>query len=211
MRHMIAKFFFNFGWLPAQIIFKILFHYQAENKEKLKNLKPPLIIVSNHLSYFDPFLLGAAFKFNSEVYPIRYAVAPRYYYFPLFYPFIWGFGGFPVFRKIGLENSLKAPLELLKKGKVVGIFPEGKISREGKPSKPKRGAAYLAIKTGVPILPMRIMLSGEKLTFKNVLLRKVKITVLAGEAFRLPQEIADLDKIDQATEFIMGKILSLKK
>ena len=66
MSNFIHKIFYNLFWLPLRIIFDFFFHFKAESKEDLRKLKGPLIIVSNHISWVDPFLIGIAFPFLSK-------------------------------------------------------------------------------------------------------------------------------------------------
>jgi len=209
MRSLLGKILFNLSWLPCRLSFRFFLRYKVKNQERLNDLEPPLIVVSNHTSFIDPYLISAAFPFNSKLFPIRFAVAPKYYKFPLFYPFIWLYGSFPVYKKIGLENSLKVPFEILKKKGVVGIFPEGKIRRRGRPRKGRRGAAYLALKTNVPILPVRIE-GALNLTLKKFILRRKKVTIIVGELFYLPKNFRNSQDINKATDLIMEKLKELK-
>lgn len=211
MRHFLGKFCFNLIWLPCRLIFKFFLHYQVKNQEGLKNTKPPLIIAANHVFFMDPFLIGAAFPFNSNVFPIRFATAPKYYW-SLLFPFVWLLGTFPIYRKIGLAKSLKVPLKILKQKRTVGIFPQGKVRHLGRPKKHRRGTAYLAIKTRAPILPIKIE-GGLNLTLKKFFLRKDRITIVIGEVFSLPQEFNDIENIEQlnhATDFITEKLDDLR-
>lgn len=208
IKRVLGKASFNFSWLLARPLFRFFLHYKVENPEKLKALEPPLIIISNHISYLDPFLIGAAFPLGAKVFPIRFATDPQYYRSPFLFPFIWLLAGFPIYKKIGLEESLKVPLEVLKKKGVVGIFPQGKIRRYGRPRKGRRGAAYLARKTGSPILPIRI--EGRiNIGLKRFFSREAEITVIVGELFRLPRELSrgeSMADIDRARDFIIKRM-----
>jgi len=207
MRKFLGKWFYNFSWLVCRVIFPFFLHYEVKNRERLENLKPPLLVVANHVSFFDPHLIGGgAFPFNSKVFPIRFAVYPKYYYLPILFPFIWLYGGFPIYRKIGLGQSLRIPLKILQKEGTVGIFPRGKIHRYGRLRKGRRGAGYLALKANVPIIPIRI--DGLlNMSFKEFLLRKRKAVINVGEKFSLPDEIKKSGDINQATNFITDELI----
>lgn len=209
MRRFLGKWFYNFSWLVCRGIFPLMLHYQVKNKDRLKDLSPRLIIVANHCSTLDPHLIGAAFPFNSKVFPICFATAPKYYRSPVLFPFIWLYNGFPIYRKIGLDNALKIPLKILQKGGAVGIFPEGKVRHKGRPRKARRGAAYLALKTGAPIMPIRIE-GILNITLKELFLRKRRAVIIAGEKFHLPKEIQQSQDINQTTNLIADKLLELK-
>lgn len=188
-----------------KILFRYFLHLKVIHGERLKNLKGPLIIVANHISRSDPFFIGAALPFWSRVFPIRFAIAPEYYYNPFLFPFLWLLAGFPIRQGIGLENSLKTPLTLLRRGQVVGWFPEGKIRRVGEQTKAKRGIGYLALATNTPIVPIKIE-NSSKLTVWKFFTRAVWTTIHIGEAFIIPQEIKASGNVNAIAEFIMEKV-----
>ena len=204
-----ARFFYNFFWLPWRLGLNFFLHLEIESRENLKELSGPLIIASNHLCWADPFLIGASFPFLARVFPIRYACWWKYFYFPLFFfPFSWAFGSFPIRKGIGLERALKTALKILKKGGVIGIFPEGQREWKGI-QKPRRGAAFLAIKTNSEILPIKIE-APLKMYFSKILLRKYEVKVKIGKSFFLPQkQINQPEDLNQPSEVIMGKIREL--
>ena len=206
--NVIQKGVFIVLWFPVRLIFHFFLHYKVESKEDLSSLKGPLIIASNHTSFLDPFLIGAAFPIFSQIYPIRYATWYRYYY--IFWPFINLFGAFPVRKKIGLEKTLRRGIRILEKGGVVGIFPEGKRRHLGRPRKPRRGVAFLAAKTNSPILP--ILIEGTiGLSVKEFLFRRRFVTIKIGEKFFLPKyDISRKKGLNYLAELILNKIKELK-
>ena len=125
----------------------------------------PLILVGNHLSLLDPFYIGAFFprkiRFMAKKESFRHPVAR------------W-FGPFSRFsrgsRQSGPE-SLKTAIGVLRSGEVLGMFPEGG-RRENAPMRElKQGAAYLALKTGTPILPVYIEGTDQSLPRNAVWIR----------------------------------------
>lgn len=204
----IPKFFYNFFWLAWKLGLTFFLHLETETKENLKELQAPLILVSNHICWVDPFIIGASFPFGAKIFPIRYACLWKYFYIPLLLPFIWAFGSFPVWRGIGLEKALRVALRILEKGGVVGIFPRGQKEWKGI-KKPKRGAAFLSIKTGAKVLPIKIE-PPIKIKLSKVLLRKYKIKVKIGSPFSLaPQETEPPELLNQPANYIMQKINEL--
>ena len=112
-------------------------------------LKTPFIIISNHEKLIDPILVYYPIlkKLNKK---IHFLAKPT-----------WWFLGDAICRKwagcIPLFNSKKAFSEMkeyLKKGKIIGIFPEGYIKAKIRILKP--GAVRLALETNTPILPIGI-------------------------------------------------------
>jgi 1-acyl-sn-glycerol-3-phosphate acyltransferase len=114
----------------------------------------PAILVANHESIWDPFILGVAtpreihYMAKSELFRTR--------------PLAWAMhslNAFPVERGGGDREAMSEAGRLLAGGAVLGIFPQG-TSRPEKQIGWHRGAARLALATGVPLVPVR--LSGTR-------------------------------------------------
>lgn len=114
-----------------------------------------MIVVSNHTSNWDALAIGCAldrqvfFMAKAELYDI-----------PILGYIITKLGTFPVQRKSVDRSSIRTALKLLDSGKLVGIFPEGTRSKTEELLNPHLGAAMLALKGNVPILPLAV--SGTK-------------------------------------------------
>lgn len=74
-------------------------------------------------------------------------------------------GAFPVNRRTGDKSAINRAEEILKEGKILGIFPEGTRHRDGAPHKAKPGTAMLAISTKAPILPSAVYRQESKVHF----------------------------------------------
>jgi len=205
----VPKVFFDALYFPFKIVFNAFSFLEVEGKENLENLSGPLIIASSHGSWIDPILIAVAFPFNSRVFPIHYATLWKYYYFPLFTPLIWLAGGFPVRKRIGLDKALAVPEEILELGGVVGIFPTGKRVRkwnENEAPRARRGAAYLAEKTGVAVLPVKIE-GNIGMNFKSFLMKKYRIKLKFGKVFSLPpRAMHSPEDLNEPTDYIMERI-----
>ncbi len=118
---------------------------------------PPggLILIANHVSYWDPVVIGCAIDRN-----IFFMAKEELFHIPVLAWIIKKLGAFPVQRSGGGRASIKMALEIVKDGNVVGIFPEGTRSKTGELLNPHLGAAMLALKGGVPLLPVAV--SGTK-------------------------------------------------
>jgi len=205
IKRFFGKIFFNLFWLPFQLFFRFFLRVEFRYEEDVKKIRLPLIIAVNHTSWVDPFLAGMVFPFNSVVYPICFAAWHIYYY--VGFPFFFVLASFPVKRGIGLENALKEAVKVLKNRGTVGIFPEGKRRRFGRPRRGRRGVAYLALTTGAPVMPLKIE-GALGLTFSKFFLRRKKIVVKVGKPFYLPPEMKYPENINEATDFIMDKLMS---
>ena len=110
------------------------------------------VVVSNHISHFDPGFLTCAFDRK-----IDWMTTEEFYANPLGAAWLRAVDTFPVNRSRPDQRALRAGVERLRTGRWVGMFPEGGI-RAGPTSilggvAPKRGASALARLAGVSIIP----------------------------------------------------------
>ena len=128
----------------------------------------PCIVVANHESLLDPVLLPLAareplcFMAKEELFRPRLAAA-----------LLEALGAFPVGRGRGDRASLDGGAELLEAGAALAIFPAGTVS--GGPW--HRGAARLALRTGAPLVPVRIVGSARALSRGRIGLPRIAIVV----------------------------------
>ena len=181
IKKIIKKNIWNFTWLVIRPVLIFFCRFEVRGKENLLNLKKPFIIAAAiHTNYADPFIAAAAFPFNSDFFPIRYMIKARIFDKPVLKWILKVYGGFRVEYNIGIKNSLREAISLAGNGEVVGIFVEGGISINGEFNGAKPGAAYLALKTGIPVLPLA--LSGTfRLNFLNLFFRRNKVAVSFGQ------------------------------
>jgi 1-acyl-sn-glycerol-3-phosphate acyltransferase len=136
-----------------------------------------LILASNHVSYLDPIVLAITVK--RKIYFITKKEAFNNFFCNTL---LKNLNAFPVDRgKIDIR-SLKKSLDILQEKKVLGIFPEGTRSKNGKLQELKLGIIKIAIKTGVPILPVGIIGTHKIYSQGKIFptLFKYKITVCYG-------------------------------
>ncbi|MDG3002171.1 lysophospholipid acyltransferase family protein [Paludisphaera mucosa] len=105
------------------------------------------LLVSNHLSYLDVFVLGIGVRR-----PLNY-VARSTLFVPVLGPFIRSVGGFPIQREGMGASGMKETLRRLRSGGVVTLFPEGTRSPDGELGELKPGIALLVSRAGVPVVP----------------------------------------------------------
>lgn len=154
--------------------FKFIFGLQVEGREHIPK-KGSFILVANHSSVFDGFILVSSIK------PKITFLSADYLFKKSFYGFILrGLRAIPVQRSGSDIAALKKSIKILRYGGVLGIFPEGGIKKTGNHFSAKAGAAYLALKTNVPIVPVviegadKVLPAGEKWPKFNII--KVKIS-----------------------------------
>ncbi len=135
-----------------EALFRVLFTYDCTGEEKV----PPTggaVVAANHPSYLDPVLLSLQVKR-----PILFMAWDALFRVPLVGPLARLFGAFPVDVRPGRgRDAYESAKRLVEEGNLVGIFPEGKRSREGWMEEELRaGAARLSLETGAPLIPVTI-------------------------------------------------------
>ncbi|MBN1162597.1 AMP-binding protein [Patescibacteria group bacterium] len=130
---------------------------KVEGIENLKGLKPPLIIVFNHIGHYDHALIYRILP--KELRLKLTGLADKELYrtkFKAFLQYFFG-GAYPVDKYGGpVRKSLELATDLLDRGFVLLLSPEGEISYSEKMLEFKKGVGMLAVETGVPVLPIRI-------------------------------------------------------
>lgn len=113
----------------------------------------PVIFCANHTSGFDPVLLCCAFRSD---YPVRLMAKKQLFSIPGLAWLIRNMGAFPVDRGHGDISAVKNAIGCLRDGGSLIIFPEGTRIKNGQRIEPKSGAAMIAIRAGVQMVPVYI-------------------------------------------------------
>ncbi len=162
-----------------------------------------VILTSNHFSVGDPPIL-------TGVFPRRLAWMAKQELFdiPVFGK-LYNMGGFiPVRRFEGDLHALRLSQRALRRGLVLGMFPEGTRSG-GRLGRGEPGSALIALRTGAPILPVAIW-GTENAKLPRDLLRRTHVNIRYGEPFRLPESTrVTKEQVAAGTEEIMTRIAAL--
>lgn len=164
----------------------------------------PCIIAANHVSYVDPVVLAMACPR-----PVRFIVDRAQYERPLVHWIAARTGAIPVGNSPRDLGSVRRALLALKQGAVIAIFPEGGRSGDGslKPAKP--GAALLALRSGVPLVPAGIAGAYRAYSRHHAVPRPLPITVRFGAPIAFPAawgHHAAKEHLDEATGLVMAAI-----
>lgn len=157
------------------------------------------ILCGNHTSNWDPVIFVTCTKRKICFLAKKELFCNRF--------FIWLakiFEVFPVKRGKQDIESTKNSLRVLKEGKLLGLFPEGTRNGLAKNGKAKNGAAYLALKTGVPVIPI-----GIKSKFK--LFSKVTLKYGKPMTFEQYEKSTDKEVLEKVSKEIMDSIIALTK
>ncbi len=162
------------GWPVQFVCFRTKVYY--ENKKTCsRRIKGPAIIISNHTSVFDYAVY--LFVFFSRT--LRFQMAEVLYRKKLLGWFLRRMGGIYVDRDARDFGFVTKSEEVLRRGGVVGIFPESRIPKPGeeRPLEFKPSAAYIALCADVPVIPG--VTNGSYFNFKK------RARVMIGEAINV--------------------------
>jgi 1-acyl-sn-glycerol-3-phosphate acyltransferase len=170
----------------VRVIAKLFFALKVEGIENVP-VKTNFIVVANHTSSIDPFVIESAIPRKIHCIVLRglYNIFGLSWFFRLKEALPSG------------DGSSERALKFLLRNEVVGLFPEGGRSLDGKLKEFRRGAAVLAVKTGRPILPCAIIGAYEALPRGALLPRLCRIKVKIGKPIYLLKQFEEVvDDID---------------
>jgi 1-acyl-sn-glycerol-3-phosphate acyltransferase len=154
----------------------------------------PLVIVSNHASDFDPPILSSCVRR-----PVSYMAKEELFKVPVLNWGIQLYGAYPVKRGSPDRSAIRAALAQLEAGWAVGIFLEGTRTPDSRIANPKLGAAMIAAKTQVPLLPVSLWGTQAIVSKGKLIPRFVPVTVRIGQPIAPPRSTnrADLEAVTQ--------------
>ena len=165
------------------------------------------LIVSNHVSFMDPTTVG-------------WAVAREIHYLgrkSLFKPPFWSWflpicNVMPIDRDNHDISGLRGILKMLKGGHPVLLFPEGTRSPDGTIQSAAPGAGFIALKAGVPILPVRLFGTFVSLSRHTKRLRFHPIRVVIGKPYvpTVPEGRREKEFYPAVAKEMMDRIAALR-
>jgi 1-acyl-sn-glycerol-3-phosphate acyltransferase len=166
------------GCLP---VLKQLFDLRVSGDQHLP-VSGPFILAANHHNYLDGVVLGVALSR-----PIAFLVMPRVFNASPLHPALHRrIGSIPLNLERPDPGAIKRVLRVLEGGRIVGIFPEGPFSQEGRLVPGQPGAAMIALRSGVPVVPAAIAGTYEALRGRRFHLpRRHPLSVRFGTPIRV--------------------------
>ena len=134
-----------------RVVWPLLFQWRYTGAEHVP-VSGPALICANHRAWADPVALSLACPRR-----VHFMAKSELFRFP---PLNWllpMMGAFPVRRGEPDRAALRRGFQLLADGKLLGMFPEGTRSRDGRLGRAEPGAALLAAKSGAALVPAAIV------------------------------------------------------
>jgi 1-acyl-sn-glycerol-3-phosphate acyltransferase len=171
MQHWCARWWCR---LIAWTIFSNIHVHGTENLSKEKTY----IYMANHSSLIDTPALFAYLP-----YQFRIMAKKELFYVPFMGWHLWTAGNFPIDRSDSRKTvqSLKSVVEGIRKGKSLAVFPEGTRSPDGNLQEFKQGAFKIAVRAGVPIVPVTIIGTSKLLPKGSLAPRPGRVDVIIGK------------------------------
>lgn len=183
-------------------LIKFLFQIKTSGKE---NEPPhgPYIICSNHISFADVILIGAVIK-----QPVRFLAKAELFKIPVLGAFFKAMGAFPIKRGTADVGAIKNSIKLLSENEIVAVFIQGTRcpGKELSETETKSGAAMIAYRAGVPVLPIYIDAKNNKLKlFRRNTVRIGRLISTEEMAF----ESGSKSEYDRVTKMIFDRIIDI--
>ena len=178
--HVVRPLYF-IGWYLTKSFLSTYLDFKVEGDWHIPS-RGGVLLVSNHQSHLDPPILGSITRRPVHFLARRTLTQSRFMRFVF-----WFCGIVPVERDGRDLKSFRAALDLLQRGEVVGLFPEGTRTHDGKVQAFKRGSELLARKAGVPIVPVGIAGAFQVWPRHRKLPRRGNVRVQVGRP--IPPEV----------------------
>lgn len=163
----------------------------------------PLVVVSNHASYFDPPLLSCCVGR-----PVAYMAKEELFQIPILKQAIQWYGAYPVSRGASDRSAIRSALKYLEAGWATGVFLQGTRTPDGKITAPKLGAALIAAKAKAPLLPVSLWGTQGVLKKGSAMPRPVPVTVRIGQVIDAPSS-TEREELQAVTQQCVTAIQAL--
>jgi len=202
-----------FWWIMKYVVFgpalRALYRPKVEGLENVPD-RGPAILAPNHESFLDDFLLPLVIRKRKVVMMAKADYFDRWYT-------AWFFkaaGCIPVRREGGSASAkaLDGGIQALKQGKLVGIFPEGTRSPDGRLYRGKTGAARMALEAQVPIIPVALVGTYEAWPYDRKLPKGGRVEIRFGKPLLFERHYdtpADRFVLRSVTDEVMYEIMML--
>jgi len=193
---------YAFGSGFTRLFARTLLDFEVEGLDRIPR-KGPLIVACNHISFWDPPLVGAHLPRE-----MHFVAKAELFHNPLFGALIRAYNSIPIQRGPQARTGLRGAEEVLSAGGAVLIFPEGTRNKSGELLAPRAGVGRLAAATRTPVAPACITGSNQ---IRRSMRRQVKIRITFGSPIQPPGPAhRDRDEVRAYARMVMDQIAALR-
>lgn len=185
---------YSFAKTVVYGVLKPIYRFEVIGADKFPK-EGGILLCSNHIDNLDPPVVGI-----NAPRPVNFMAKEELFNLPILKSILPGVRAFPVKRGMSDRDALRRAIKLLKDGEVVGLFPEGTRSKDGKLGKGFSGAGFFALRGEANVVPCAII--GPYKPFK-------RLKVVYGEAIDMQPYRERKASADEVTEVIMASIAAL--
>ncbi len=209
------RFFDHFFAGLVRIVFTPAFRCRVRGAQEIRELDEGLILAGNHRSYLDPLFVMQAMRPRA----MRFIGKEEFFKIPVVRRGASWLGVYPVKRAAADLKAIKRSAAMLRRGELVGIFPEGTRGRGEETPEGGResheGVALIARLAGARVVPFRLWNTENISPEGSKLWRFPTIELSFGEPMSLDNPVYDglekAEKLERFTQDIMAAIYTLPK
>lgn len=178
---------------------RLIFRIKVVNPENIPE-QGACIVCFNHLSFWDPVVISVGIKRR-----IRFIAKAELFKVPLLGWFLKAIGTVPLKRGSGDLGAMRASLNILKNDEALGIFPTGTREKKHKNAPARSGAAFIAVKSAAPAVPVYINASYRIFS---------KVELIVGEPIDFSQYKGvkvSSEELDELAVKIYDSVLELRE
>jgi 1-acyl-sn-glycerol-3-phosphate acyltransferase len=147
----LSKLWYDIGYCFTLFTFTTLYSYRSEGSRHVPR-RGPALIIANHQSFFDPFLVGLAASSRR----LNYLARQTLFKGGAFDWIMRSWGAVPIAREGMAKEGIQTVLDLLKHGRAVLLFPEGFRTSDGRIQPLKPGIQLILKRAAVPVVPIGV-------------------------------------------------------
>ncbi|MCZ0701848.1 1-acyl-sn-glycerol-3-phosphate acyltransferase [Natronobacillus azotifigens] len=188
--------FYKFAKTLVWFVLKPIYRMQVIGKENIPK-SGPLIVCSNHISNFDPPIVGGSCPRD-----LHFLAKEELFQKRLLRLLMNSLGAVPIKRGMKDRNALRTVLKILEDGKALGLFPEGTRSKTGEIGEGLSGIGFFALRSNANVVPCAIIGPYQK---------GKRLKIVYGKPVDMEQLRNEKASAKEATDKIMNEIKKLKQ
>jgi 1-acyl-sn-glycerol-3-phosphate acyltransferase len=201
------NFYYWLGYHLSRLLAKLFFGFRIVHRERVIQTGP-VILATNHQSFFDPPLAG-----NAADRAIYFLAKKSLMDVPILGWLLPKLNVIPVNLERGDRSALKALIRVLSAGDCALVFPEGTRTPDGNLQPAEPGLGLIIAKTRAPVVPMRIFGAYDAWPIGGKMRLGPKITIVVGEAIHFSEadfEGSGKDLYTRLSQRVMDAIAAIK-